>query len=254
MEQRRIALITGGAQGIGRGIAERLRDEGWQVVVADHDGEALQETVALWNGAIVAKQVDVAEDPAVRELFAWLETRYGRLDLLVNNAAISQAHGTALEALDVAEWQRMLAVNLTGPFLCSKYAAPLLRRPSGTIIHIASTRAVQSEPDSEAYAASKGGIVALTHAMAVSLGPQIRVNCISPGWIDVSAWKKGAHAIAVPLSREDHGQHPVGRVGKPQDIAATVSFLASEGAGFITGQNIVVDGGMTRKMIYVETE
>nr|WP_320050307.1 SDR family oxidoreductase [uncultured Desulfuromonas sp.] len=254
MAQGRIALITGGAQGIGRGIAERLRDEGWRVVVADHDGEALQEAVSAWEGAIVGKQVDVSEAPAVRDLFAWLETRYGRLDLLVNNAAIAQAHGAALEALDVAEWQRMLAVNLTGPFLCSKYAAPLLRRPRGTILHIASTRAVQSEPNSEAYAASKGGIVALTHAMAVSLGPQIRVNCISPGWIDVSAWKKGSRGFAAPLSREDHEQHPVGRVGKPQDIAATVSFLASEDAGFITGQNIVVDGGMTRKMIYVETE
>jgi NAD(P)-dependent dehydrogenase (short-subunit alcohol dehydrogenase family) len=122
---------------------------------------------------------------------------------------------------------------------------PVLRRAGGAaaIVNIASTRALQSEPNTEAYAASKGGIVALTHALAVSLGPAVRVNCISPGWIDVRASQ---------LSDQDHAQHPVGRVGKPLDIAKLVLFLLSEDAGFITGQNFVVDGGMTRKMIYEE--
>jgi NAD(P)-dependent dehydrogenase (short-subunit alcohol dehydrogenase family) len=252
MDQKKIAVVTGGAQGIGRGIVTRLRDEGWIVVIADNDSEAVEEAVAALGGSVIGKLVDVSDEKAVHRLFSWLKATYGRLDLLVNNAAIAKAHGTPLESLALEEWQHLLNVNLTGPFLCSKYAAPLLRHPGGSIIHIASTRAVQSEPDSEAYAASKGGVVALTHAMALSLGPQIRVNCISPGWIDVSALKKGAHGISQPLSRQDHEQHPVGRVGQPQDIAATVCFLASAQAGFITGQNLVVDGGMTRKMIYVE--
>lgn len=252
MADNRIALVTGGAQGIGRGIVTRLCDEGWSVVVVDNDSEALEETVAAFAECAVGKLVDVGDETAVKQLFAWLNTTYGRLDLLVNNAAIAKAHGTPLESLELSEWQRLLDVNLTGPFLCSKCAAPLLRQPRGVIINIASTRALQSEPHSEAYAASKGGIVALTHAMALSLGPDIRVNCISPGWIDVRSLQKGADKTCEPLSREDHQQHPVGRVGTAQDIAAMVSFLASDDAGFITGQNYVVDGGMTRKMIYVE--
>ena len=107
-------------------------------------------------------------------------------------------------------------------------------------MNIASTRALQSEPDTEAYAASKGGLVALTHALALSLGPEVRVNCISPGWI--------AHQ---PVRRKDHAQHPAGRVGQPQDVAELVAYLLSDAAGFVTGQNFVIDGGMTKKMIYV---
>jgi NAD(P)-dependent dehydrogenase (short-subunit alcohol dehydrogenase family) len=127
-------------------------------------------------------------------------------------------------------------------FLMAKHAAPHLRRTRGAIVNIASTRALQSEPDSEPYAASKGGVVALTHALALSLGPRVRVNCVSPGWIDTRAAK---------LSRADHAQHPVGRVGRPEDVAELVAFLLSDAAGFATGQNYVLDGGMTRKMIYV---
>lgn len=111
---------------------------------------------------------------------------------------------------------------------------------------------LQSEPNTEAYAAAKGGVVALTHALAMSLGPQLRVNCISPGWIDVSEWKKPSQRKAAKLSDRDHAQHPVGRVGNPDDIAKLALFLLSADAGFITGQNFVVDGGMTRKMIYQE--
>jgi NAD(P)-dependent dehydrogenase (short-subunit alcohol dehydrogenase family) len=123
----------------------------------------------------------------------------------------------------------------------AKYAAPFLRQAKGAIVNIASTRAMMSEPDSEAYAASKGGVVALTHALAVSLGPDVRVNCISPGWIETR--KDAKHSDA------DRAQHPAGRVGVPQDIAELAAYLIS--AGFVTGQNVVVDGGMTKKMIYV---
>jgi hypothetical protein len=143
-------------------------------------------------------------------------------------------------------------VNLTAAFLFSKHSAALLRKSRGAIVNIASTRALMSEPNTEAYSASKGGIAALTHALALSLGPEVRVNCVSPGWIDVREWRKRSRREKAKLSAADHLQHPAGRVGGPEDIASLVSFLVSPEAGFITGANIVADGGMTRKMIYVE--
>ncbi len=133
----------------------------------------------------------------------------------------------------------------------TKHAVPHLRNTRGAIVNMASTRALQSEPDTEAYAATKGGMVALTHALAVSLGPEIRVNCISPGWIDTRAWQGGSDEVEA-LSQADHHQHPAGRVGTPEDIAALVAYLISPQASFITGQNVVADGGMVRKMIYEE--
>lgn len=146
----------------------------------------------------------------------------------------------------------MIGTNLTGMFLCVKHSVSHLRCARGAIINIASTRAIQSEPNTEAYSAAKGGVLAFTHALAMSLGPDIRVNCISPGWIDVSEWKKCRLAKNPHFTEQDHAQHPAGRVGKPEDIATLVAFLISDEAEFITGQNIIVDGGMTKKMIYVE--
>jgi len=164
---------------------------------------------------------------------------FGRLDALINNAGIADPSGTPVEKLALKDWNRKIAVNLTGVFLMTKHCTPHLRRARGAIVNIASTRALQSEPHTEAYAAAKGGVVALTHALAMSLGPRIRVNCVSPGWI-----------AKARLSRKDHAQHPAGRAGRPEDIGEVIAFLISEAAGFITGQNFVVDGGMTRKMIY----
>ena len=126
-----------------------------------------------------------------------------------------------------------------------------LKNLKGSIINISSTRTFQSEPNTEAYSASKGGILALTHSLAISLGPEIKVNCISPGWIDVSGIKKKSKANQIELSEADHSQHPAGRVGKPEDIANMVLFLLNPENDFITGQNFIIDGGMTRKMIYV---
>jgi NAD(P)-dependent dehydrogenase (short-subunit alcohol dehydrogenase family) len=148
----------------------------------------------------------------------------------------------------------VLDTNLTGPLLATRHAVPHLRRATGggAIINIASTRALQSEPDSEAYAASKGGLVALTHALAISLGPAVRVHCISPGWIDTSAYAPRGERGPSRVRDEDHAQHPVGRVGRPEDVAALCAWLSSAEAGFVTGQNYVVDGGMTHKMIWLE--
>ena len=166
--------------------------------------------------------------------------QFGRLDALVNNAGLTWPDDGPLEKLALKDWNRRIGVNLTGAFLMAKHCIPQLRQHRGAIVNIASTRALQSEPDTEAYSASKGGLVAFTHALANSLGPAVRVNCISPGWI--------SHK---PASRKDHAQHPVGRVGQSEDVAELVAYLLSDAAGFVTGQNFVIDGGMTKKMIYV---
>lgn len=225
----KVALVTGAAQGIGRGIARHLAGLGWEVAVAD-----------VKPGEFLYVRCDVSREAQVRDCIRKVVKRFGRLDALVNNAGIADPHTGPVEKLALAQWNRRIGVNLTGPFLMAKHAAPHLRRSRGAIVNIASTRALQSEPQTEAYAAAKAGLVGLTHALAMTLGPDVRVNCVSPGWI--------AHA---PVRRKDHVQHPVGRVGRDEDIAALVAFLLSEEAGFTTGQNFVVDGGMTRKMIYV---
>lgn len=248
-EQTRVVLVTGGARGIGRGLVQFLAARDWQVAFCDVDreqGEWVQEQAG--DGARYF-HADVSCEEDVAGMMRAVTARHGRLDAVINNAGLAGPENGPIEELDLAVWQRRLDVNLTGPFLVSKHAVPHLRRNGGTIVNIASTRALQSEPETEAYAATKGGIVALTHALAMSLGPQIRVNCISPGWIDTRAWQD-KEGEASPLSDSDHRQHPVGRVGKPEDIASLAAFLISEQAGFITGQNYVVDGGMTRKMIY----
>ncbi|MCF8111317.1 MAG: SDR family oxidoreductase [Desulfobacteraceae bacterium] len=248
------ALVTGGAQGIGRAIAEQFLADGMNVLIADCDKEACQETAEELekNGNPVALCCDVSDEQDVKTAVSETLRQFARLDVLICNAGISGFFGVPVTELSLEQWQRVIGVNLTGCFLCAKHAAPYLGKTGGCIINIASTRALQSEPHTEAYSASKGGIVAFTHALSVSMGPQVRVNCISPGWIETAEWQKKSRRQTPALSETDHAQHPAGRVGVPEDVAGLAAFLASNQAGFITGQNFVADGGMTRKMIYLD--
>ena len=250
---KRVAMVTGGAQGIGKAIAERFLREGVSVLIADCDEEACRETLTEIQalGRVITAVCDVSDEHDVRRAVSSTTEHFQRLDILVCNAGIPYP-GVPVTELTLDQWRRVIDVNLTGCFLCAKHTADHLRKTGGCIVNIASTRAVQSEPNTEPYSASKGGIVGLTHALALSLGPHVRVNCISPGWIETSEWKKSSKRTAPRLRAEDHAQHPAGRVGKPEDVASLVAYLASREAAFITGQNFVVDGGMTRKMIYVE--
>ncbi|WP_114238519.1 glucose 1-dehydrogenase [Dyella sp. C9] len=250
--QGKVVLVTGGAQGIGRGIAQAVLGAGGSVVIGDLDADAGKACLAEWSVGPRATfaTLDVARDASISRWVALALKRHGRIDGLVNNAGIAHPHVAPLEALELADWNRYLATNLTGPFLCCKHALPALKDAGGAIVNIASTRALQSEPDTEAYAATKGGLVAFTHALAVSAGPRVRVNAILPGWIATDAWRKPAERSAPRLSRRDHAQHPAGRVGTPEDIGHLAVYLLSTQAGFITGQSLVVDGGMTIKMQY----
>lgn len=252
--KNKTVFITGAAQGIGLGISRYLLQLGVRVVMADQDAEAGGEAVEALQklGEVRFVHTDVSEESSVSAALHFAHATFGGLDGLVNNAAIADPDNGPLEELSLQDWNRRLAVNLSGCFLCAKHAIPMLRESRGAMVNIASTRALQSEPDTEAYAAAKGGVVALTHALAISLGPEVRVNCISPGWISTSDWQKRARRSEPELRSRDHRQHPVGRVGEPRDVAGLTAFLLSAEAEFISGQNFVVDGGMSRKMIYEE--
>ncbi|KEO83483.1 SDR family NAD(P)-dependent oxidoreductase [Tumebacillus flagellatus] len=246
------ALVTGAGNGIGRGVAHAYAAAGYRVVVVDLDGTRAENTLAEIRqahpeigAASLAVQVDVRRPEEITALFSNVRETCGRLDVLINNAGISRWKSPY--ELTVDEWDDVLHTNLRSAFLCAREAAKLMKEQEGggKIVNMASTRALQSEPNTEAYAASKGGLLALTHALAVSLGPDsIHVNCISPGWIQTADYDQ--------LRLEDHTQHPSGRVGTPDDIARACLFLTDERNDFITGVNLVVDGGMTRKMIYLE--
>jgi NAD(P)-dependent dehydrogenase (short-subunit alcohol dehydrogenase family) len=235
------------SSGIGYAIAEALLGYGYGVVIGDRDpargARALPELEKL--GEVRVRTMDVAVEADVAGLVELCAATFGGADLLVNNAAIVELAQPSIVDLSLDEWNRRLAVNLTSVFLCAKHALPLLAARRGSIVNLSSTRASMSEPDTESYAAAKGGIEALTHALAISCGPAVRVNAIRPGWIDTRDDRDQA-----PLPPRAHAQHPVGRVGRPEDIAALVVYLASPAASFITGQSFTVDGGMTRKMIY----
>ncbi|SDF94052.1 SDR family NAD(P)-dependent oxidoreductase [Alloyangia pacifica] len=223
----RRAIVTGGSGLIGRGICARLIAAGWEVASFD-----LAE-----DGPACHIRCDVSDEASVKTAFDKLG--WDRLDLLVSNAGRTGGIDMELGATSLDDWNGMIGSHLTGAFLMSRATLPLMGQ-GGAIVIMASTRALMSEGGDFAYAAAKGGLIGLTQALAVQLGPRVRVNAIAPGWISGEA----------ELAIEDHAQHPAGRVGRSDDIADAVLYLAD--AGFVTGQTLTIDGGMTKKMIYAE--
>ena len=220
----KVAIVTGGAHGIGKCIAEEFRKKGASVEVIDMRGGE------HFVGDISKKEVlEAFADEVIG--------KYGKVDYIVNNAL------PLMKGLDECTWEEFqyaLTVGITAPFYLVKLLAPNLAE-GASIVNISSSRDRMSQPQTESYTAAKGGIAALTHALAVTLRNKARVNSISPGWIDTD-YKEYDGADAV--------QQPAGRIGNPMDIANMVLFLCSDKAGFITGENICIDGGMTRQMIY----
>ena len=228
------AVVTGGANGIGRCIAEAFLREGAAVTVIDIDNEMGKTfaSVKFFHGDIAEKSV----------LNAFVDSLKQPVDFLINNACISRRG--LMSGCSYEDFEFVQRVGVTAPYyLTSLLLKNSLLAANTSIVNIASTRAFQSQSDTESYSAAKGGIVALTHAMSVSLAGRARVNCISPGWIDTTD-SSAAH------SEKDNKQHSAGRVGKPPDIAEMVLYLCDEKAGFITGENITIDGGMSKLMIY----
>ena len=222
--QNKIAVVTGGAHGIGKAIAEEFRKEGASVCVIDKAGG--EHFVG-----------DVSDKSALERFAAQVIREHGQIDYLINNTLPLMK---GIDACSYEEFQYALSVGVTAPFYLTKLFAPHFVT-GAAIVNISSSRDRMSQPQTESYTAANGGIAALTHALAVSLAGRVRVNSISPGWIDTEyRVYDGSDAV----------QQPVGRVGNPMDIANMVLYLCSEKAGFITGENICIDGGMTRQMIY----
>lgn len=241
-------IVTGAGQGIGKGIALLYAEKGANVVIADIDEIAGSKTVDVikekeGNALFVKTDVKVEDD--IIRLMEIANLTFGQIDILINNAGKSVFKSPY--ELSIEEWDDIINTNLRSVFLASREAAKYMRnnKEGGSIVNIASTRAIMSEPNSEAYAATKGGIVALTHALAASFSAdRITVNAISPGWIETGDYFK--------LRKIDHEQHLSKRVGRPDDIARACLYLTAKENDFVTGINLVMDGGMTRKMIYEE--
>lgn len=228
----KVVVITGGAYGIGKSMMEQFTRAGALVAVID-----------IAPGPVYCDfyyRGDIADESVLQDFTSQVIARYGRVDYLINNAAVSL--WGILSDCQYDEFMYVLRVGTVAPYILTKLFLPHFTE-GAAVVNISSTRSFMSQPDTESYAAAKGGITALTHALAISLGGRVRVNCISPGWID----KTGTE-----WSAEDREQHPVKRLGRPLDVARLAMFLCSEESSFITGQDIVVDGGMSKLMIYNE--
>lgn len=224
-------IITGASNGIGKALAKSLRKK-YNIINIDIDKKDLKD--------VDFYKCDLSSKKQLKKTIKKIKTKYDNIHALINNAGFGILKPIKEQSID--EWDSVIDTNLRAPYILSKEFASLLKKAKGHIINISSTRAIMSESGTESYSASKGGLVSLTHALAVSLSSEVKVNCISPGWINT-------HEGFV-LTKNDNKQHLSGRVGETSDIVDTVRFLLKN-KGFITGTNIVVDGGMTKKMIYV---
>ena len=287
MKQRnRICIVTGGANGIGRCLVETFAREGARVAFIDTDaahGQALADLLAAAGTDVLFMAGDIGDARMLESFVCAVVRRWGGADVLVNNACLSRRG--MLSGCSADEFNEVLRVGVTAPYLLASLLRPHFH-PGAAIVNIGSTRAFMSQADTESYSAAKGGIAALTHALAASLAHRVRVNAVHPGWIDTAAWQgmpqrlggnpvpaaslsfatdtatqpgnpDKADTAAAPDSQSvqspspaDLAQHPANRIGTPEDIARAVLFLADGANSFITGQSLTVDGGMTRQMIY----
>jgi len=231
-------VVTGGGHGIGRQICLDFIRAGDKVCFIDID-EKKSTKISKEYPDLYYFHGDVADPSALKGFIDFAMEKMQRIDVLVNNACHANDKGI-LSSMTYEEFDYTLSVGLKAPYELSRLCKDELKKNKGRIINIASTRAFQSEPDSEAYASAKGGIVALTHALAVSLAPDVLVNCIAPGWINVTGQQD--------FSPEDLAAIPAGKVGHPKDISEMVLFLCQQ--DFITGETITIDGGMSKRMIY----
>ncbi len=246
LHKTRRVFVTGGAEGIGKAIVRAFRGAGHRVAFCDRNESSGKET-ALQTGTRFFL-VDVSDKAALEECMQKVIGEWGDIDIIINNVGISRF--SPITETSVEDFDKILSINLRPVFITSRQLA-LHRQsletlnPYGRIVNICSTRYLMSEPGSEGYAASKGGIYSLTHALSLSLSEwHVTVNSIAPGWIQNSGYDQ--------LRPEDHAQHPSGRVGKPEDIARMCLFLCQDESDFINGENITIDGGMTKKMIYLD--
>jgi NAD(P)-dependent dehydrogenase (short-subunit alcohol dehydrogenase family) len=237
-------IVTGGAKGIGKAVAAAFAREGAYTVILDVNEEAGRFAVEEWNSAgwkTAFYLADAGNEEEIKSVFQNVVEERRQIDILINNAGVS--FFKSIWDIEKKDWDEIMTTNAASVFFGSREASRYM--PSGSaIVNMCSTRQSMSEPNTELYSASKGAIFSLTHSLAVTLGEKgIRVNSISPGWIETGDTSE--------LRPEDHSQHPAGRVGKPEDVAKACLYLTDPDNTFITGENIVIDGGMTRKMIYL---
>ncbi|MBC77785.1 MAG: hypothetical protein CME64_17400 [Halobacteriovoraceae bacterium] len=231
MENDKTVVITGTSGLIGKSLVKKYLSQGCSVIGLDNTESELKEDGFQHIPCNLERPEEILR--ACEEIKS--------VHILINNAGISNPYNAKIGEIKIQQWQKIINTNLNAAFTLTNFLAKKLKQSKGSIVNIASTRALMSEPCNEAYAASKGAIVSLTHSLMNTLAPDVNVNCISPGWITDSE-----------VSETAEKQHPSGRVGKPEDVANLCCFLTSDKANFINGQNIVIDGGMTKKMIYVD--
>lgn len=245
--QNRVVVVTGGANGIGRATVESFLSADAAVAFVDTDKQAGEKIVSRFEAHdVYFHHGDIAEEAALYAFAEAVKHRFGKVDYLINNACISKKG--ILSECSYEDFNYVLSLGVTAPYLLTSLLLPVFTADA-SVVNIASSRGFMSQKDTESYSAAKGGILSLTHALSISLAGKVRVNSISPGWIDTGSFHE-VEDYQPDYEAADLLQHPVGRVGVPDDIVQTIRFLCSGGAGFITGQNFTVDGGMSKLMVY----